>query len=1137
MIEWTDSQRDAIECNGRDMIVSAGAGSGKTTVLTRRILERIEKGASISDFLVVTFTKTSAADLREKLYEALAGLAAAHPGERRFRNQMFLLPDARISTIDSFYLELVRSDFQTLGISPKSRIMDEAEEQMLAMDVMNELIDECYREDTPEFALLADTFSGTKDDDPLGQTMWGLYGKLTAYTDWNGWMEEHEAKLREDASRLPDGLFSTVIGAKLRDRMIAFYDEYLSAAEKLSEFASLYGDGNIPEIADLLLNALQAEKDALTVSYEQFRRTIPVFPDLPRLSGGKTEKTLRDYFKDERDRIRDARDDFCEDYDFGSEAVIQTHFLKTAEVLSAIRAFLLRFDKAFTEAKRDKALLSFSDAAHGALRLLERDGKPTPLCLSLRERIKEILVDEYQDVSPLQNYIFALLSNGANRFMVGDVKQSIYRFRNAYPDIFLDYKNRFADYRKDGTEKTARIFLRENFRSSKSVVDFVNLLFESVTKDTPNRAEYEGEELVFHKKTELPPVPVTVAVSLFTAEKGSAELAAEREANYICAEIRRLVGRADVEDKNGVRKIGYGDITLLFQKMANGLEIYEKALRENGIPYTVVRKRSLFEHPSVMLVTAILKAIDDPTDDISLFSAMRSPAFGFSAKELYGIRVRFPKGPLIRAVRAFADEGGEEAEKAKAFLRELDAYRALAEGKQCHAFLWELLTKTGLLRSAGEEGKASLLKLYEYARGFEVGGYKGLSGLIAWLGSAKERGAKFDDADAAPSHANCVTLNTIHKSKGMEYPVVFLCRCQSRITYPDSKTAYTLSREDGLFFRLKDYDKLTVTDTVLNRYAHLCETDAVVSEQLRLLYVACTRAKEKLYILGTERKSTYEKCNYRPTAPLNFLNLVLYATAGKSDACFEQIVIDDAELTVEKPSVSEEPTASPVSFLSPETEAALRFSYPYGGVSVPAKVSVSELKKTGSETYVSAYTRGQLLTPPSFLSESGRNENPADRGTANHLFLQFCDFTLAEKDGVNKEAERLLGLGFLTEAQFALLDYEGLAAFFASGLYARMKESRRLYREQRFSVRAPASLLGGSETETVLVQGVIDCFFEEKDGTMTVVDYKTDRVSDPETLRRRHAPQLEQYVKAVERMTGKRVGRTSIWSFALGREV
>lgn len=1136
MIEWTTSQRHAIECAGRDMIVSAGAGSGKTTVLTHRIIEQIEKGASVSDFLVVTFTKASAADLREKLYNALSELSAAHPGEKRYRTQLFLLPSARISTIDSFCLELVRADFQTLGISPKARMMDANEEQMLASDVMEALIEECYRENTEEFSLLADTFSGAKDDEPLGKTMWKLYGQLCAYTDYFGWLESHEQQLRKDARLLSGGLFATLIGQGMRERMLLCYEEFIAAAEKLSEFTAMYGDGNLPEIAERLEEKLRFERDALRVSYAEHRASLLNSGSLPNMNAGKTDAEIKAYFVKERKRILDSRADFCEDFDFGDESVMQAHFLKTADILGAIRAFLMRFEKAFQKAKRESAVLSFSDAAHGALHLLERDGKPTPLCLSLRERTREILVDEYQDVSPLQDHIFELLSNGANRFMVGDVKQSIYRFRNAYPDIFLGYKNDFADYRADGTEKTARVFLRENFRSGKGVVDFVNLLFAGATGGTANEREYKGEELVFHKKTSLPPRPVTVALSLFPREKGAAAIAAEREAKYVASEIRHLVGKMDIEDKNGVRKVGYGDITLLFRNTATGLELYEKALREQGIPYTVVRKQSLFDRPSVQLALSILKAIDDPTDDISLFASMRSPAFGFTTQELYEIRLFSPKGPLIRAVRAFAEQENAPAEKARTFLRKLDNYRELAEGQQCHVFLWQLFSETGLLRFDGKEGRASLLKLYEYARGFEIGGYKGLSGLIAWLKAAKERGAATDDPDTAASVPDRVTLNTIHKSKGMEYPIVFLCRCQSLIKFSNASTDYTLLRKEGLFFRLRDYEKLTVTNTVLNRYALTQDRAAVISEELRILYVACTRAREKLYLVGTSLQSTYEKGNYNPLAPKSFLDMILCATWQKTAPCFEQIVIDDAELSDKTTPAAQPPEEAPTPFLSSEAEQALCFDYPYETAAIPQKVSVSELKKNGADTYASCYTRGQLLTPPAFLSENG-GADAADRGTANHVFLQFCDFSLTEQNGVRPEAERLLAAGFFGKEQYDLLDFDGLNAFFASELYARMRKSRYLFREQRFSVRAPASLMGGSADETILVQGVIDCFFEEQDGTLTVVDYKTDRVSDPETLRARHEPQLAQYRFAVERMTGKKVGRTSLWSFAMKQEV
>lgn len=1133
MIKWTDSQRHAITCRGRDMIVSAGAGSGKTTVLTQRIIEKIEQGASVSDFLVVTFTNASAADLRAKISDALSGLAAAHPDVARYRAQLLLLPTARISTIDSFYLSLVRSDFQTLGLSPRSRIMDAKEEKIRAFEVMDALIGDCFCEGRKEFFLLADTFSDAKNKTPLRNILWEIYEKLRAFANYFAWLEDHEKTLRDDAEKLKDGLYSTSIGEWIREKLTQFYEEFTEAADVFSDQAAMFASGNIEKIADAIKSMLETELAAARGSYEGFLAAVGTAPKIPGISANKMDPEQREWFKTEKKRISDARKNVLETFDCGDTDTLREQFLKTADVLHELCAFLKRFEEAFEKAKRADAVLSFSDTAHGALKLLEKDGQPTPFCLSLRSKIKEIFVDEYQDVSPLQDHVFELLSSGGDRFMVGDVKQSIYRFRNAYPDIFLNYKERFADYREDGTETTARVFLRENFRSGEKVVDFVNLLFSEVTGGTRNQREYEGEELVFYRKTELPAQPVTVAVSLIDPETKDSKVAEERLAKYVAAEITRLVGKADCEDKNGVRKVRYGDVALLFRNLTGKEEIYEKALREQGIPYVLTRRRSLFDQPAVILALALLKTIDDPTDDVSLFAAMRSPAFGFAAEELYGIRLLERRGPLIRAVNKAAERDDALAEKCKAFLRELELYRDLAEGQACHVFLWELLTRTGLLRLCGEDGRTSLLKLYEYARGFESGGYKGLSGLIAWLKVAEERGAGIEDSGDESSAGECVSIGTVHKSKGMEYPVVFLCNCQTEPKKPNAGTPFLLRKDEGLFFPLKDYETLTETNTLLNKFALMKEIESIESEELRLLYVACTRAKDKLYVLGTDEEERYRAGEYRKTAATCFMDHILYATRN-GNPCFERIEINDAELLGDRtPAAERSESSAPV--FDAETEETLRYSYPYGDAPVPAKVSVSELKKADEKTYVSAYTERQVLVPPAFLAS--RADDPALRGTANHLFLQFCDFSCVESAGIHAEAERLLAAGFLTREQFDLLDEDGLKRFFESDLYGRMRKSASLYREQRFSVRASAALLGGREDETVLVQGVIDCFFEEEDGTLTVVDYKTDRVFDPAELRARHEPQLAQYRYAVERMTGKRVGKTALWSFAMAREV
>lgn len=1154
MPKWTPSQRNAIDAQNLSLLVSAGAGSGKTTVLTQRIIERIERGDSVMDFLVVTFTNASAADLKEKLYDAINRLAAEHPQERRYRTQLYLLPGAWISTIDSFCIGLVRENFQILGLSPNVRAADEQETKMLAIDAMEETAEEFYEEAGTEgraadFSLLADTFSDAKGDKKLLETMHALYSRLRAFDDPFGWLEEKGKALLADSRQLETqgDLFRTSIGGHLRDLLEMRFSALADEADGLYVYiASAEGASQNLDAAKFFQAQTRLLADAVKRGYSVFSEAAQGFrmAKIPNIDNGKLSDADKKIYKGERDRIKNEMVRLLNTFVIPPEESAW-QFAQTGRVLLAMCEFLRAFDRRYAAAKREKGIMDFADAPHFLLRLLEKDGQPTPFCLSLRKQIKEVYIDEYQDVSPLQDRLFSLLSSGNNRFMVGDVKQSIYRFRNAYPDIFLGYKDRFADHadaKNDPAAREARIFLRENFRCGEKVVRFVNLLFRTSTAGTVYEREYKGEELVFAKETAVEQIPVTIAVAPHEKDKDGA---AEREAAYIAEEILRLVGTETRETKDGPVPYRYQDITLLFRRLKGYTAVYERALRERGIPYRVTADTPFFEQPEILLAIAILKAVDDPTDDISLFAMMRSPVANFSAGEVYEIRRAMREsGPLYRAVQ-HAAEGREEAilpsalsEKCAAFLTELADFRSFAEGMPCHAFLWELYTRCGLLPLCSRKEKRGLLLLYEYARKFENTGYKGLSGFLSYLKTAEEKGIELPGSGEG-ADADCVLLTSIHKSKGLEYAAVFLCDCDQTMV-AGKQGAYTLLRNDGIFFRLRDFERLTVQDTLLNRYAAMAEQEAEYGEELRKLYVACTRARERLYLIGRCERKALEQDGFRPREPRSVLDLALGAIDAEEDPDCRVIVEIGESGEAAAPAVSApvtEETDPP--FLTPEAEEAIRFVYPRSGSGLPAKVSVSALKEGAfSESAAVEYSASALLCAPAFLGEeAAAGSSAADAGTANHLFLQFCRWENVEQNGVRAEIERLRKTRMLEERQLSLLDEQGLETFFRSGLYARMRASSALYREQRFSVRAPASIIGGDEGEEVLLQGVIDCFFAEQDGSMIIVDYKTDRVKDGALLRKKHEIQLACYRLAVEKMTGKPVKETLIWSFFLNKEV
>ena len=1133
--KWTPSQQKALDIRGSNLLVSAGAGSGKTTVLTQRILERIMAGESIADFLVVTFTKASARDLKNKLYDKITKLSVEHPTEKHYRNQTYELATAHISTIHSYCLEMVRANFQTLGLSPKLRMADDQESKTIATEVMELVIDAFYESGDEGFLLLVDTFSGVKDDNPLSATMLKLYDDLRAYSDYFGWLKTHTQTMLASAEALRNGqdFFATEIGGGIRERLRDWFGDLADGARELYTYATVHTTDPSPlECSFQWQECTRDLAEAAGGSYRDFLQAAQVYrtTSFAQMRFSKnTPAEIKEHMTGERKRIKEECDRLLGIFASFTREQVAEQFHKMGQVLEAVGKFLQRFEELFMLTKREKGILDFHDTEHFLYKLLEKDGEPTPLCLSLREQIKEIYIDEYQDVSPLQDRLFTLLSKGNNRFMVGDVKQSIYRFRNAYPDIFLGYKDQYGDEVGE-SEHGTRVFLRENFRSGQGVIDFTNLLFRQITHSTPYEKEYRGEELIFQKKTTAPKKPVTVAVAL-SEERGIGP-AVEQEAKFIAAEIQNLVENGYCETEEGQRPCRYKDIAILFRTLKNKTAPYERALKEAGIPYTVTTPERFFDRPEVQLMVALLKAVDDPGDDVSLFASLRSPIFGFDDALLYAIRSACGRGSLYRALQQGAETEGPPAEKCKDALSFLSRLRESAEGSSCHAFLWKAYTESGLLHLCTRKEKSGLLMLYEYARNFENTGFKGLSGFITYLKTAEEKDVELPSFSES-GEGDCVTLITIHKSKGLEYPVVFYSGT-GQMLFPPMPKSYTLLRDHGLFFKLRDYQRLTVTNPMPNLYGSMLERDAEFGEELRKLYVACTRAKEKLYLTGAVTRTAYEAKRFDRRAPSTMLELILYAAhQSPEDPSFELIEISPTETIAYGGAL---PLAEPQDrFLTDEVLRALTFSYPQMQDDLPAKVSVSYLKETltGAEM---EYATSRITRAPRFLQKTQKTDY-AMCGTANHVFMQFCDFDSVDANGISVEADRLVRLRMMEQAQRELLDEKGLEAFFRGELYRRMRRSKELRREMRFSVQAEASLFREGAEGTVLLQGVIDCFFRDENGRLHIVDYKTDRVEDPTELLERHKKQLELYAVAVEKITGCTVKQTSIWSFYKNQEI
>ncbi len=1159
--KFNDEQLSAVEASGRTLIVSAGAGSGKTTVLTGRILESLIAGTDISEILVVTFLRSAAASLRSKLYTLLLEYIEANPGKKSVARDLYLIPSARISTVDSFCLDLVRENFSALSIPPGIRVIDTCENSILLDTCLDRFIEKKLAENDKRTMALCDNFADYRSLDPFKAAVVKVLGKYRALPFWREKIAAATEKTLASADiAVKKGFFACEYGADMRRHTIERMRSAQARAYTLHSACDTYFSKEsefkkIDYVVDFIDGFIEmAESGASFFDFGSYLNDW-----VPPKNAAIKDADFKEYFNSEYKYIESAVKKSAELFARGEDEVIEDH-CRMAQTVAAFNGFVTEFEAEYYSAKLARGALDFSDFEQLALELLGRvapDGTlcRTEFCETLRAGIKELYIDEYQDINPLQDMIFRLISKETNRFMVGDVKQSIYRFRNSSVKIFMGYLSSFADL----TEKapTGRIFLNENFRSQKPVLDFVNLLFDKLYNENTVGASYENERLRYPKKKEPVAAP-PVEVDIFTGENAKTE----KEAEFVASEIVSLVAGG---------KYKYGDIAVIMRSTSSDGVAFRKAFDSAGIPYASDKKEDFLSFPEIRLALALLRAVDDPLDDISLAASLRSPVFRFTAEDLYEIKRYYAYDSLYECLRhAAASHGrrtgikrcykadkriGEVKRRPGVFLAHacrvgprpgaetceksanaLELLRGLRRsGAECSGsrLIWLMYQKTGLIslcscERGGEKRVSHLNSLYKFALDYEKTSFRGLSEFLRYLEISAGEG-NFNP-ESEDDEKELVKILTIHQSKGLEYPVVFVSDTGKKFNDKDLQGAYMVSDVGELTCAVTDgFVRKSPAALILQKAK---EKRSSRIDDLFCLYVALTRAMDRLYVTGVLEKPK-SKDFFSCASPIEWIYGVI---GGINHPCF--VLNEDP-----KPrSCAETSRTESSDLLIPDEtfRRALAFEYPYGGGNrVPAKAAVSELRKgiLEDDEYTRTIAVSEASRVPSFASPAA---DAASIGTATHLFMQFADFENVRKTGVEDELARLTEVGMISAEDASRVDTRALGVFFGSALCREISASPYVEREKRFNIIEDSSMLSDVEGEKVMIQGVIDCFFKNHDGTYTVVDYKTDRVrreDGEQKLAERHSMQLRYYCRAVERMTGGTVSRAVLWSFSLGKTV
>lgn len=1157
----TPSQKLAIEDRGGELLVSAAAGSGKTRVLTERLMRWITEGdapRSIDNFLIITFSTAAAAELRSRISEELSARAAADPGSKRLRRESALVRRAQIGTIHSFCSALLREYAGRAGIAPDFAIADEDRARELRRLSLETVLEAAYAEAEPGFIQLADTVGAGTDDRRLESLVLELHGKLQSHARPGDWAARQSELFETGAEDAADTPWGRELLESAADELLWWAGEFDELVRSLAGFEKM-GKAYVPSFSETASSLRGAAKRAAE-GWDALREALPIaFPRLGSLRGGGEDPELAERAKARREACKKAAKRIEKGFTLPSEQLLRD-MRATAPAMRALLKLVGDFDAEYTRRKRRRSLLDFADLEHLAARLLtEPDGSPTETAREVSRRYAEVMVDEYQDVSLVQDMIIRAVSDSGRRlFMVGDVKQSIYRFRLADPTIFLKKYESYADApQPEGVPR--RVFLRESFRSRGEVVDAVNAVFGCLMSKGLGEMEYD-ERARLRAGLEYPgvvPVPELVAVPLPGADEDEERPdKIEVEAAYAARMMRRLVETgAKISEGSALRPLGYGDIAVLLRSVNVSGPVWRRVLAREGVPVEAGQSGGFFEAPEVAVILSLLAVIDNPRQDVALISVLRSELFGFTNDELTEIRLMSGEGDFYAALSARA----EVSEKARAFLDTLARLRDFARDSELATLIWEIYESLGCMALCsamrdGEGRRARLLRLFELARSFETTGWRGLRRFLDWLRSMRERGEEpaFPDEDGG----GAVRIMSIHRSKGLEFPVVFIGDTARQFNRSDLRGSVLVHPELGLGPKFTDAARGIEYPTLARRaVANRLERE-LLSEELRLLYVAMTRARERLFITCTfaDPQKTMDKLapaaqEHIPAQALlpmrSMAEWLICAALGTGGRALTLSIGGDEEGAPRRvtPAAQPEPERTGEEAVPVDFDALFAWRYPHAGAeTLPSKLTATELKSLAEPDAESAelLPRAARTFRRPDIALAARRLTAAERGTATHLALRYLELgALTTPEAAREAVDRLAAAGKLSAREAAAVDAAGLCRFALSPLGRRITAAPRVLREFPFALLCPAErFFPGAQGEELLLQGVVDCCLIEPDGAV-IVDYKTDRIAPeaaPERAKR-YAAQLETYAWAVSRITGLAVKAKIVYFLQPGEAV
>ena len=1170
-VELTLDQRTAVENRGGSLLVSAAAGSGKTKVLVERLFRYImEEQCAVDDFLIITYTKAAAAELRGKIAAELAKRVAEHPEDAHLRRQLFRVYQADIKTVDAFCAALLRENVYRLppidghALTPDFRVLDEQEAAMVKERVLERVLEDFYAGMDDRRRQLAETLGAGRDDRALEKLVLELHRKLQSHPYPLEWLE----KVRRDWETLPEDLDRSPYGRVIMEDAAAKADFWAGLLEK-----------SAADIADETVAAAYADRLAETAgqlralaaacgSWKDMAFLRPAFRRMGVVKGENEEKErLQALVK----QCKAALKAMTAPFEI-SQADHLADLSAMAPAMLALADLTADFTRRYQAEKARRNAMDFSDQEHYAIQvLLTADGQPTDLAQQVAGRYREIMVDEYQDANDVQNCIFSAVSRREqNLFTVGDVKQSIYRFRLADPTIFLRKYNAYVSAAEAEDGQPRKVLLSKNFRSRPSVLDGCNAIFRSIMSRRMGEMDYGPEERLYFGAEYYPPHGDTAAEFHLIDVADTEEERFDRtavEARFVARRIREMLDAGyGVTDGDGLRRCTPEDFVILMRSPRSRLKAFTAALAAENIPCAADESSDFFSAVEIAVVWSLLQVIDNPRQDVPLISVLRSPLFGFTPDRLAAIRALQKDGDYYDALLL------DESPDTQAFLHTLETLRAAACDETVDDLLWHIYGACHVMAvfgtmPGGQARKDNLTALYTYARQMAGAGKKSLFDFTAHLRTLLENG---DAPDLSTRQSvGGVRIMSIHKSKGLEFPIVFLCDLSKRFDPRDTQEPVLVHPTLGLGVECVDRERSIRYDTVSKTAVALQLQRESKSEEMRILYVAMTRAQEKMIAVDCLRNARKRVADLAgvagdPTPPEavaagkclgDWVLLPLLCTAQGAGLCrwadvpTPALTAEDGGWRVflwDDPAALNAPASRPDGVVLPDSAAApppfdpapLEWIYGHFRAALtPGKVTATQLKGRAIDEEIAqgAPTRRRpvLFEKPLFLRETA-GLTAAEKGTAVHAVMQYIDFrTPATPSAVAAEVEKLAARRLLTAQQAAAVDCAMVARFLASPLAERIRGADKVWREYRFTLLTDAALYDPQAAgEELMLQGVVDCAFETPSG-LVVVDFKTDRVTPQQQSQRAegYRPQLEAYALALGQVLEKDVAEKLLYFF------